>query len=282
VSNREYYNDAASAYAEIRRAIGVELLVGYIVSHVPKTLGEIELVDAGCGVGLYSAALAPLVQSVVALDQSPGMLAQASATMAQLSPEVGSKVALVEADIRTMPVEDASADVVLASLVLHHVARTAGTRQAVVDALRECRRVVRRDGLLITITCSPSQVLDGAWYCALLPRHCLDQSLQRHGQVRQQEAEAIAAGFELVHRSVPVDEILHGEAYFDARGPLDPQWRRSDSIFSLASDDEIAEMEAALSAKVADGTLEQWFTEREAKRRSVGQVTISAYKKSES
>ena len=207
------------------------------------------------------------------------MLEVATQAREELSSEIKPRVGLVQADVTEMPFEDQSADVVLASLVMHHVFRAAGTRDAVVKALKECHRVLRPKGLLISITCTPAQVLDAAWYCALIPRRILEQSMERHGTIRQQVAETLSAGFELLTRVVPVDEILHGEAYFNMRGPLDPQWRASDSIFSLATDEEISEMETTLRRRIEDGTLDEWFQEREERRRSVGQVTISTYRR---
>ena len=41
-------------------------------------------------------------------------------------------------------------------------------------------------------------------------------------------------GFAVLDRVAPTDSVLQGDAYFDARGPLRPAWRRGDSIWALA------------------------------------------------
>lgn len=274
-----YYDQAAAAYASIRRAVAVDLLLGSIMRHGRCLLAETELIDAGCGSGLYISALAPEVRLLTAFDSSPGMLEIARAARDALPEDVKRRVTLLEADILRMPFESETADVVLVSLVLHHVFKAAGNRDAVVSALRECHRVLRPNGLLITITCTPAQVEDAAWYCALLPERILEDSKERHGRLAQQEQEASSAGFSVLSRTVPIDEILHGEAYFDKEGPFDPEWRASDSIFSLATEAEIGELELALRRKLEDGTLDEWFAAREERRRSVGQVTVSTYRK---
>lgn len=275
-----YDRKTAASYAAVRQAVAADLLVGSIYTHGRAAVHDTDLVDAGCGVGLYTAALAPLVRSVSAFDISSPMLARAATAVAELPPAVGATVSLVEADIRHIPLADESADVVLASLVLHHVARAAQTRDAVVEALGECHRVLRGRGLLITVTCTPAQVRDGAWYCALIPR-CVEKSLWRHGSVEEQEAEAQAAGFRLVGRAVPVDALLHGHSYFNPLGPLDPEWRRSDSIFTLADPSDISEMEASLNHLIQEGELDDWFRARERRRREVGQITVSSYVRTE-
>jgi ubiquinone/menaquinone biosynthesis C-methylase UbiE len=279
LSTSGYYDQAAASYASIRRAVAIDQVVGAIAAHGRRALRDSDLIDAGCGSGLYISALAPLVGSLIAFDVSPGMLERAAAVRGALPQDVKMRVEVLEADITHMPFENGSADVVLVSLVLHHVFRVARSREAVSRALKECRRVLRERGVLITITCTPAQVLDAAWYCALLPSRILDQSIERHGTVVQQVNEAEEVGFKLLSRVVPVDEILHGEAYFDKKGPLDSEWRAADSIFSLATEDEIAEIEATLRSRIEDGSLDQWFEEREERRRSVGQVTVSVYRR---
>lgn len=65
---------------------------------------------------------------------------------------------LAEADARSLPFEDASFDVVTAAYLLHTLDPPA--RGAV---LTECRRVLRPDGRLVTVTVSQPRSRVGAW-----------------------------------------------------------------------------------------------------------------------
>lgn len=95
------------------------------------------VVEVGCGTG----ALAALVQEalpgceVLATDISPRMVELASAR----------GVSAQVADSAALPFADGSADVVLACWMLYHVPDLAAT-------LRELRRVLRPDGVLIAVT----------------------------------------------------------------------------------------------------------------------------------
>ena len=44
-----------------------------------------------------------------------------------------------------------------------------------------------------------------------------------------------------VHRgnTVPVDAVFQGESYFEPEGPLDESWRHGNSVFALATNEEL-------------------------------------------
>lgn len=93
--------------------------------------------DLGCGTGSLAAALAPMVEKVVAVDASPAMLAAARARNAG-SPNVHVREGTLEA----LPIADGSLDLALCLLVLHHVAEP-------LRVLREARRALRPGGRLL-------------------------------------------------------------------------------------------------------------------------------------
>ena len=93
--------------------------------------------DLGCGTGSLSAALAPHVAHVHAVDVSPAMLSAARARLTPLS-----NVTVHDGALETLPLADASLDVAVMLLVLHHVADP-------LRALREVRRVLRAGGRLL-------------------------------------------------------------------------------------------------------------------------------------
>jgi ubiquinone/menaquinone biosynthesis C-methylase UbiE/DNA-binding transcriptional ArsR family regulator len=93
--------------------------------------------DLGCGTGVLAEALAPHVARVEAVDASPAMLAAARARLAGVG-----NVTVREGALEALPLADASVDVALLLLVLHHVADPAA-------ALREVARVVRPGGIVV-------------------------------------------------------------------------------------------------------------------------------------
>ena len=113
-------------------------------SHGPGVFDVIDwsghevVLDAGCGNGVWTAAVASRVESVVGLDTSLGMLGEVRA-------KLGSAAALVNADVLTLPFADATFDVVLCFWMLYHVPDHTA-------ALREFSRVLRPQGTLLAVT----------------------------------------------------------------------------------------------------------------------------------
>ncbi|MDQ6611568.1 MAG: metalloregulator ArsR/SmtB family transcription factor [Gemmatimonadota bacterium] len=95
--------------------------------------------DLGCGTGTVTAAIAPHVKFVHAVDASPEMLASARERLAGVP-----NVQLSSGALEHLPLDDASLDVAIMLLVLHHVAEPS-------RALSEVQRVLRPGGRLLVI-----------------------------------------------------------------------------------------------------------------------------------
>lgn len=93
--------------------------------------------DLGCGTGALTAVLAPHVAHVHAVDASTAMLSAAHARLDRLN-----NVTVHEGALEQLPLVDASLDVAMLMLVLHHVADP-------LRALREVRRVLRPGGRIL-------------------------------------------------------------------------------------------------------------------------------------
>ena len=86
-------------------------------------------------------------------------------------------------------------------------------------------------------------------------------------------------GFALEGRFVPLDGVLQGAAYFHAEGPLKPEWRKAESSWALAPEQEIASAEAKIRELQKSGDLDTYMAEYDAKRRQVGQTTYFVARK---
>jgi ubiquinone/menaquinone biosynthesis C-methylase UbiE len=111
--------------------------------------GDVVL-DVGCGTGTLAIAAKRRVGpsgSVHGIDASPEMIARATAKAARAGVDVTFRTGVVEA----LPYADASVDVVLSTLMLHHLPRKA--RQA---CAREIRRVLRPGGRVLVVDFGPT------------------------------------------------------------------------------------------------------------------------------
>jgi ubiquinone/menaquinone biosynthesis C-methylase UbiE/DNA-binding transcriptional ArsR family regulator len=157
---------------------------------------EWTLGDLGCGTGQVTAALAPFVRRVIAVDQSRAMLAAARARLRGLD-----NVELRSGDLEELPVEDRELDAAVLLLVLHYVVDPA-------RALAEARRALKPGGRLLVMDMTP---------------HARDEYRRTMGHVwqgfdaEQLNAWAAEAGLERVrYRSLPPDPQAKGPGLFAA------------------------------------------------------------------
>ncbi len=95
--------------------------------------------DLGCGTGQVTSMLAPFVQKVIAVDASMEMLDAARERL-----RGHDNVDIRRGALEELPIEDASLDVAVLMLVLHHLPDP-------VAALREAERVLRPQGKLLVV-----------------------------------------------------------------------------------------------------------------------------------
>lgn len=151
--------------------------------------------DLGCGTGQLAESLAPFVERVVAVDESPDMLKAARRRLEPLA--AGGSVELREGRLESLPVADGELDVAILSLVLHYVPRPE-------QALGEASRALRPGGRVLVV----DMVAHGREEYAEQMGHRWQGF--REPQIREWLE---GAGFEDVsYRHLPMDE--------DAKGPV--------------------------------------------------------------
>ena len=93
--------------------------------------------DLGCGTGQVSAALAPFVSRVIAVDSSAAMLQAAKRRLATFG-----NIDLRRGELEALPIDDSRLDVAALMLVLHHVPEPD-------KALAEAARVLKPGGRIV-------------------------------------------------------------------------------------------------------------------------------------
>src|SRR5688572_28333189 len=99
--------------------------------------------DLGCGTGAVTAALAPFVARVVAVDASAAMLQAARKRV-----HGAGNVDLRRGELEALPIDDGRLDAATVMLVLHHVPEPAG-------ALAEVARVLKPGGRVVIVDMLP-------------------------------------------------------------------------------------------------------------------------------
>jgi ArsR family transcriptional regulator len=99
--------------------------------------------DLGCGTGLVSAAIAPFVHHVIAVDGSAAMLQAARKRL-----HGAANIELRRGDLEALPIDDGRLDAATLMLVLHHVAEPA-------RALADVARVLAPGGRVLVVDMLP-------------------------------------------------------------------------------------------------------------------------------
>jgi ArsR family transcriptional regulator len=102
--------------------------------------------DLGCGTGQVSAAMAPFVSRVIAVDASAAMLQAARKRLASDGP--GSNIELRRGELEALPIDDATLDAATLVLVLHHIPQPE-------RAIAEVARVLKPGGRLVIVDMLP-------------------------------------------------------------------------------------------------------------------------------
>jgi cytosine/adenosine deaminase-related metal-dependent hydrolase/ubiquinone/menaquinone biosynthesis C-methylase UbiE len=177
------------------------------LSRMLPDVGGLDVLDAGCGTGRWLQFLAPhRPASLVGVDTSPEMLQHASAKLGTASTLcLGSCVAL--------PVQNATADLVLASFVLSHL-------ESVEVFARELHRVAR-PGATIFLTDAHPHAASSRNGKRSFKANATGEYLQTGSYSLQQIIDTFqSCGFELLTRIEP--SVDSQENTFERNGKLEP------------------------------------------------------------
>ncbi len=138
--SQAFFSSAAGQWERVRDELFADFHAGAFAALAEPTW---VLGDLGCGTGSTSAALAPFVARIIAVDASPSMLQAARRRL-----EHTDNVDLRKGDVESLPIEDRTLDAATMILVLHHVPEPG-------RALAEAARVLKPGGRLILVDMLP-------------------------------------------------------------------------------------------------------------------------------
>lgn len=135
--SREFFSTAAGEWDRLRMELyGKRLDLYGLLGLLDE---EWVVGDLGCGTGSVSATLAPFVQRVIAVDESPEMLRAARERLDGVA-----RAELRPGPLEALPLADGELDAAVVFLVLHYVADPA-------DAIREAGRALKPGGRLLLV-----------------------------------------------------------------------------------------------------------------------------------
>lgn len=268
MSTFENYSGTSAHYDLTRRPAGLNLILEALAGG-SRPLADQVVADAGCGTGNYVAALADKVSRVRGVELNQGMLEVAKAKLSNCP-----GVDLQQGSILELPLEDSSCHGVVINYVLQHLedgsdATFSETRRAVA----ECQRVLAPGGTMVIQTCSAVQYRQGYWYSILIP-NAVDRALEHYIPVDMLEESMREVGLQTDQRLPILDEVNQGDSYLDPHGPTRAEWRDGDSSWALVSEDVLARVNREIERMLADGSMDGFLEEREARRREHGQGSI--------
>ena len=182
-STYENYDATSKTYDAARFAIAkpaVERTLKDVAVSLGVPVGELVTLDAGCGTGNYSVALAELgVGRVHALDGNSSMLAHLQAKIDRAAPDspIARALHVVKDPVNlgarsvSLPLPDASIHCAVVSQVTHHLVRAelSNPFEPVEALVAELGRVVAPGGALIIQTSTPEQQRRGFWWADIVP-----------------------------------------------------------------------------------------------------------------
>ena len=138
------------------------------------------------------------------------------------------------------------------------------------EVFLEAKRTLRYKGIMLFLTCLPT-VRNYAWY-AMLHGGFLYRHVKLFPSIEQYLNMFTQCGFE-IRTKLNIIGIDLGKDYHDAEGPLRESWRKGDSVFGYASQEDIRKIEDCVQKMKENGTLEE-FVRTHDKALDVGLITL--------
>jgi ubiquinone/menaquinone biosynthesis C-methylase UbiE len=137
IDSRSFFGKIGGEWDELRQDLfGSDFTTEALLSLIDERW---TVADLGCGTGNVAALLAPLVKQVIAVDRESAMLDATRKRLADID-----NVYLRNGDLTNLPIDNATLDAAVVSLVMHHLPEPA-------EAVKEIARTLKPDGVLLVI-----------------------------------------------------------------------------------------------------------------------------------
>ena len=269
MSTHHDYTENASRYDAVRVPAGANHIIGALHVRLRKPLAKLHVLDAGAGTGNYAKELLDAgVGQVDLLDANGAMLNIARAKLRKYVEDGRARIA--EHHLPTIPFPNQSFDCVMFLFVLNHLDKhnfhrilNAGEKPSypyMQYALKEAKRVLQPRGFIVIQTAFNEQIRS-TWWMKLMPLatkkigiQCPDYPFIRKALENSgfEDPETIA----MLDTSHICDEVM-----LDPEGPLKEEIRKSISIWSLATQEEIDHIVKRLTLAKQNRTLVELMTD---------------------
>ncbi|XP_045196957.2 ubiquinone/menaquinone biosynthesis C-methyltransferase UbiE-like [Mercenaria mercenaria] len=257
MSTYENYNNASQDYDKQRVAVGYDVMAAMIQFYTGKRAEDLNVLDAGCGTGNYTKALIEIgVGQISLLDASSGMLEKARAKLSGYMSR-GIVRDIVEAKMPPIPFPDDSFDAVMFNVVLNHLDQGNPAFPKSVQTLKESRRVLLPNGVVVVSTMLPSAFSKVMWFSQInekLTERFIENILPSAEQFEKMFKDA---GIRCIQKMNILGSDIY-KSYYDIDGPLDEAWRRTSSYWTFATDGELDEVVQKVKDLKEKGQLENW------------------------
>ncbi|XP_053407329.1 ubiquinone biosynthesis O-methyltransferase-like [Mercenaria mercenaria] len=257
MSKRGDYERISSVYDSARSAVGSDVICGMIQLYTGKPMKDIHVLDVGCGTGNYAKDLIEYgVGHVSLLDASASMLEKAKDKLSGAA--VAKKVVdIVEETIPPLPFPDKTFDAVMFNLVLNHLDDENDEEfPTCIEALKEAKRVLGPEGLIIISTVLPSTVQHAVWYTQL-NMSMTERYVKRLPSIEQFEYMFKAADVSCIQKMNILGSDLQKKYYY-LEGPLDSSWRADHLYWLSSTESELNAVKQKIEELKCMGEYEEW------------------------
>ena len=265
MSTHHDYTENASRYEAVRLPAGANHIIGALHVRLAKPLSQIRVLDAGCGTGNYAKELLDAgVGHVDLLDANDAML-NIARTKLKAYVEDG-RATIVNHHLPSLPYPDKCFDCVMFLAVLHHLDKhdfdhtlKAGEERSypnMTQAYKEAKRVLQPGGLIIVMLWIHEQI-KSCWWMKLMPLATRKMCVQ-YPDYPVVMRILKNAGFVNPETIAMLDvPLIREEVFLDPEGPLKENVRKSVSLWSFATEQEIEDITTRLTEAKQTGKLDE-------------------------
>lgn len=268
MSNYADYEDISLSYDNSRKAVGVEIVLGYL-NMMQRPMHDLIVLDAGCGTGNYAKIIGPKVKKIVCCDISAGMLEQAKKKVDSV---VMNKFDFLQADMGRLSYKNESFDVIMCNQSLHHIEVANGLFENLQQFLYNAHLLLKSKGRIFINTIIHEQLQNGVWWADLI-KPAVEHTKKIFPTDLQLADFLNNTGFKVVDKVIPFHCIIQENGYHDPSSIKDAGFRRGDSHFSLLSSEQLESAFLALEKLQNENKIDKYMKKREQLRKSVGQFT---------